>query len=68
MVSPKTSADLGLTYDVDKNSKLTIVGANIFNVKPGKQDANETDNGFIYHSMQFGLNGASCFVRFWKKF
>ena len=32
---------------------------NIFNVKPTKQHANETDNGFIDDSVQFGLNGAS---------
>jgi iron complex outermembrane receptor protein len=66
--APKTSADLSLTYSFDKNMKLTVGGANIFNVKPSKQDANETDNGFIYDSVQFGLNGASYFVRFWKKF
>jgi iron complex outermembrane receptor protein len=66
--APKTSADLSLTYSFDKNTKLTVGGANILNVKPTKQDANETDNGFIYDSVQFGLNGASYFVRFWKKF
>ncbi len=66
--APKTSADLSLTYSFDKNMKLTVGGTNIFNVKPTKQDANETDNGFIYDSVQFGLNGASYFVRFWKKF
>ena len=66
--APKTSADLSLTYSFSKDTKLTVGGTNIFNVKPSKQDANETDNGFIYDSVQFGLNGASYFVRFWKKF
>ncbi|MEO8101398.1 MAG: TonB-dependent receptor [Betaproteobacteria bacterium] len=66
--APKTSADLSVTYSFDKNTKLTVGGTNIFNVKPSKQDPNETDNGFIYDSVQFGLNGASYFVRFWKKF
>ena len=66
--APKTSADLALTYAFDKNTKVTIGGNNIFNVKPSKQDPNETDNGFIYDSVQFGLNGASYFIRFWKKF
>ena len=66
--APKTSADLSLTYSFNKDMKLTIGGANIFNVKPSKQDANETDNGFIYDSVQFGLNGASYFLRLWKKF
>lgn len=64
----KTSADLSFTYRFDKNTKLTLGGTNIFNVKPSKQDPNETDNGFIYDSVQFGLNGASYFVRLWKKF
>ncbi len=66
--APKTSADLSLTYAFDKNTKVTVGGTNIFNVKPTKQDPNETDNGFIYDSVQFGLNGASYFIRFWKKF
>ncbi len=66
--APKTSADLSFTWSFDKNTKLTVGGNNIFNVKPTKQDANETDNGFIYDSVQFGLNGASYFIRLWKKF
>ncbi len=66
--APKTSADLSMTYSFDKNTKLTFGGNNIFNVKPSKQDANETDNGFIYDSVQFGLNGTSYFARFWKRF
>jgi iron complex outermembrane receptor protein len=65
---PKTSADLAVTYSFDKNTKLTVGAANIFNVKPTKQDPNETDNGFIYDSVQFGLNGTSYFARFWKRF
>lgn len=66
--APKTSADLSFTWSFNRDTKLTVGGANIFNVKPSKQDPNETDNGFIYDSVQFGLNGASYFVRFWKKF
>ena len=31
--APKTSADLALTYAFDKNTKVTIGGNNIFNVK-----------------------------------
>ncbi len=66
--APKTSADLSFTYAFDKNTKITLGGTNIFNVKPTKQDPNETDNGFIYDSVQFGLNGAGYFVRLWKRF
>jgi iron complex outermembrane recepter protein len=66
--APKTSADLSFTYSIDKDTKLTIGGTNILNVKPTKQDPNETDNGFIYDSVQFGLNGAAYFVRLYKRF
>jgi iron complex outermembrane recepter protein len=65
---PKTSADAGFTWSFDKDTKLSLGGANIFNVKPSRQDANETDNGFVYDSVQFGLNGASYFMRLWKRF
>jgi iron complex outermembrane receptor protein len=64
----KTSADLSFTYSFNKTTKLTIGANNIFNVKPSKQDPNETDNGFIYDSVQFGLNGTSYFARLWKRF
>ena len=66
--APKTSADLSLTYSINKNTKFTVGGTNIFNVKPTSQDANETDNGFKYDSVQFGLNGAAYFARLWIKF
>ncbi|MEG1328848.1 MAG: TonB-dependent receptor, partial [Janthinobacterium sp.] len=64
----KTSADLSFTYSINKNTKLTFGGNNIFNVKPTTQNADETDNGFKYDSVQFGLNGASYFGRLWVKF
>ncbi|MBC3870801.1 TonB-dependent receptor [Undibacterium oligocarboniphilum] len=66
--SPKTSADFAITYAFNDTTKLTVGGNNIFNVKPTRQDPNETDNGFYYDSVQFGLNGASYFVKLWKKF
>lgn len=65
---PKTSADVSLTYAFNDTTKLTIGGNNIFNVKPSNQDPNETDNGFRYDSVQFGLGGASYFIKLWKKF
>lgn len=65
---PKTSADVALTYAFNDSTKLTVGGNNIFNVKPTRQDPNETDNGFYYDSVQFGLGGASYFVKLWKKF
>ncbi len=66
--APKTSADLALTYAVNDSTKITVGANNVFNVKPSRQDPNETDNGFYYDSVQFGLGGASYFVKLWKKF
>ncbi|NHZ36060.1 TonB-dependent receptor plug domain-containing protein [Massilia rubra] len=65
---PKTSADLSFTYNFSDKTKLTVGGANIFNVKPTEQDPDQTDNGFKYESVQFGMNGASYFARLWHKF
>ncbi|MET0858412.1 MAG: TonB-dependent receptor [Telluria sp.] len=64
----KTSADLGFTYSFTEKTKFTVGAANIFNVKPTAHDPNETDNGFKYESVQFGLNGTSYFARLWHKF
>ncbi|MES2259100.1 MAG: TonB-dependent receptor [Pseudomonadota bacterium] len=64
----KTSADLSFTYSINKNTKFTFGGANLFNAKPTTQNADETDNGFKYDSVQFGLNGTSYFGRLWVKF
>jgi iron complex outermembrane receptor protein len=64
----KTSADLGFTYSFNPKIKLTFGASNIFNVHPSVQDPNETDNGFKYESVQFGLNGTSYFSRLHVKF
>lgn len=66
--APKTSADTSLTYAFNERTKLTLGVNNIFNVKPSEQNPNETDNGFKYDSVQFGLNGTSYFARLWVKF
>ena len=64
----KTSADVSLTYNFTDKAKFTVGAANVFDVFPTRQDPNETDNGHIYESVQFGINGASYFARFWMKF
>jgi len=64
----KTSADLAFTWAFTEKTRLTVGGTNIFDVKPTVQDANETDNGFKYESVQFGLNGAAMFARLAHKF
>lgn len=65
---PKTSMDLGLSWQATPALKLSVGGNNVFNVKPTRQDAGQTDNGYYYDSVQFGLNGASYFARAYYKF
>ncbi|HWJ96382.1 MAG TPA: TonB-dependent receptor, partial [Telluria sp.] len=65
---PKTSADLAFTWSFTDKTKLTVGGTNIFNVHPTAQNPDETDNGFKYESVQFGLNGAAWFARLSHKF
>jgi len=65
---PKTSMDLGLSWQVTPSLKFSMGGNNVFNVHPTKQDFNETDNGFYYESVQFGLNGASYYARMYYRF
>jgi len=64
----KTSADLSFTYAFSERTKLTFGGTNIFNVHPTPQNPDETDNGFKYESVQFGLNGAAYFARLYHRF
>jgi iron complex outermembrane receptor protein len=64
----RTSADLSFTWAFTDKTKLTVGGANIFNVHPTAQNPDETDNGFRYESVQFGLNGAAYFARLSHKF
>ncbi|GAB3473111.1 TonB-dependent receptor [Massilia terrae] len=66
--APKTSADLAFTWAFTDKTKLTVGANNIFNVHPSLQNPDETDNGFKYESVQFGLNGASYFARVSHKF
>ena len=66
--SDKTSADVSVTYSFSENAKLTVGGANILDKFPTRQNADETDNGFRYEAVQFGLNGAAWFVRVAYKF
>jgi iron complex outermembrane receptor protein len=64
----RASADLSLTYAFSENAKLTFGGANVLDKFPSRQDPNETDNGHVFESVQFGLNGASLYARFWARF
>lgn len=64
----KTSADASVSYAFTDNVKLTVGAANIFDEFPDKQNPDETDNGHIFDSVQFGLNGTSYFARLAMKF
>lgn len=64
----KASADVSLTYSYSEATKFTLGAANIFDTKPTRQNPDETDNGHVYESVQFGLNGASWFFRVHSRF
>lgn len=64
----KTSADASVSYAFTDNVKLTVGAANIFDQFPDKQNPDETDNGHLFDSVQFGLNGTSYFARLAMKF
>lgn len=65
----RASADASITYGFrEGKTKLTVGAANLFDTFPSKQNADETDNGFKYDSVQFGLNGAAVFVRLSSEF
>ena len=59
----RTSADLSLSYAFTDHTRLTVGGTNILDVFPSRQNADETDNGHVFESVQFGLNGAAWFMR-----
>ncbi len=64
----RTSADVSLSYAFTDKAKLTVGVNNLLDVFPSTQSPDETDNGHIYESVQFGLNGRSYFARFWVGF
>ncbi len=66
--APKTSADMSVTYAFNDSTKLTFGVNNLFDATPSAQNPDETDNGFKYDSVQFGLNGRGYFAKLWKKF
>ena len=64
----KASADVSVTYAFSEDTKFTVGGANVFDTFPTRQNPDETDNGHVFESVQFGLNGASWYVRLWHRF
>ncbi|WP_290469677.1 TonB-dependent receptor [Lacinutrix sp. MedPE-SW] len=65
--SSKLITDLHLSYQINKNVKLTLGGNNIFNIYPDKHthSANIGNGNFVYSRrvQQFGVNGANYFLR-----
>ncbi len=64
----KTSADASVTYAFSEDTKFTVGAANVFDVFPTRQNPDETDNGHVFESIQFGLNGTAYFARVWHRF
>ncbi|MGH8033173.1 MAG: TonB-dependent receptor plug domain-containing protein [Luteimonas sp.] len=64
----RTSADLSFTYSFNEHAKLSVGGTNLFDVFASRQNPDETDNGHISESVQFGLNGTAYFTRFYYRF
>lgn len=64
----RLSADASLAVDINRHVRLTAAASNIFDQFPTRQDDLETDNGFIYDSVQFGLSGAAYTLRLSAKF
>ncbi len=64
----KASADVSVSYAFSDNTRLTLGAANVFDTFPTRQDPDETDNGHVFESVQFGLNGASWFARLAHRF
>lgn len=64
----RTSADVSVTYGFTDRAKLTLGSTNLFDTSPSRQDPDETDNGYIYEGVQFGINGRAWFTRFTYEF
>ncbi|PIV35663.1 MAG: TonB-dependent receptor [Lysobacterales bacterium CG02_land_8_20_14_3_00_62_12] len=66
--SARASADLSLSYAFTDSTRFTVGATNIFDSFPSRQNADETDNGHVFESVQFGLNGAAWFARLSHQF
>jgi iron complex outermembrane receptor protein len=64
----KTSADLSLSWKIGESALLTVGGVNILDQYPTRQNPDETDNGHIFESVQFGLSGAAWYIRYAHQF
>ncbi|GIX33238.1 MAG: TonB-dependent receptor [Lysobacterales bacterium] len=60
----KTSADVSLSWKIGTGGLITVGGVNVFDKFPTRQNPDETDNGHIFESVQFGLSGAAWYLRY----
>lgn len=58
----KATTDLSVGYRVSNNARITLGGANIFNVYPTAQDT-ETETGGLWDAVQMGFSGAFYFAK-----
>jgi iron complex outermembrane recepter protein len=65
---PKMTTDVSVGYELTRNLNLVIGGANIFNVYPDQQDAENSESGGIWDAVQMGFSGAYYFARLGFKF
>lgn len=64
----KVTTDLSAGYELSKNVRFVLIGSNIFNVYPNKQDPNNTETGGMYEALQMGFGGSFYSVRLKLKF
>ncbi len=64
----KTSADLSLSWRIGDRGVFTVGGVNVLDQYPTRQNPDETDNGHVMESVQFGLNGAAWYARYAQRF
>lgn len=54
--------DLAATYQISRNTSVTVGGNNLFNRYPAQQDT-ETETGGLWDAVQMGFSGAFYFAR-----
>jgi iron complex outermembrane recepter protein len=65
---PKITTDLTAGYEINDNIRIMLIGSNIFNAYPNKQDPNNTETGGMYEAVQMGFGGSFYSVRLKFKF
>ncbi|MBK7885545.1 MAG: TonB-dependent receptor [Chitinophagaceae bacterium] len=64
----KTTTDLSFGYMASKNIRITLGGANIFDVYPDYHDSANTETGGMWEAVQMGFGGAFFFGKIGFKF